>query len=159
MKKLSLCLFILLILNYSYSIEISEETIFDYLVDVIKGLTESEEHQCDNLLIENKESFLKLMREFIQGMNEGKDMKSQVLPFGLRSLTIPNLTSKCQLMEILALYLKLTMKDGIKEIGSSLFYNTNKIIDLINKIKKGEENRMILIGQLLSLLLNFSLNK
>ena len=151
----------ILIFNISYSLKLptlDEYTIYEYLVSIMKGLSISEEYQCENLLLEKKDFFLTLFRDFIAEVKGGKDFKTLIVPYGLKTFSIPDLISKCQLLPFLDLLNKVSTKEGIKAIGSSMYYNAQAIHDLIVKLRddKNKGKLLELIGQLLSVILDLN---
>ena len=161
MNKFSFLLCFILIFNISYSLKLptlDENTIYEYLVGIMKGLAISDEYQCEGLLLQNKEFLLKLVKEFISEIKEGKDFRTLIVPYGLKTFSIPDLISKCQLIPFLDLMNKLTTKEGIKAIGSSLYYNAQTIHEIIKNLKdeKNKDSKLELIGKLLSVILNLN---
>ena len=160
MNKLSLLFYFILIFNYSYSINLptlNAETIYEYLIGIVKGLSISEDYQCEGVFLKNKEAILKILKDFIQEVKGGKDFRNLIIPYGIKAFMIPDLISKCQMLPILDLYNKISTKEGFKDIGSCLYYNSDKIEELIGKLRneKEKEKKLENIGKLLSIVLNF----
>ena len=152
---------ILFIINLNYFkcnniTVINEESIYNYFLNLLKGLSISEERECVKNYLENKEDILILMKDFYKEFKKGKGVLNIVIPYTMKLLGIGDLVSKCNVLTILDQYNKITSNDGIKEIGYSIYINADYIYQLSLKLRniKGFENKLIFLGKILSIILN-----
>ena len=162
-NKCILLFFFLLIFNFSLSQDIlnyDEKKLFNLLLNIIRGLTDSDENICVNTVLKNEEDITIILRDFRRDLQNGKSFTNLVIPYGLKILGITELISNCKILSLLNIYNQVTTKEGIKDIGFSIYNNPENILKVIYKIKtaKGLDNKIKYVGRLFSIIFTFSVS-
>lgn len=157
MKRSIFLLCIILILNFTKNEE--EEfidLIYDYIPKILVGMSETNSRDCSDVFKDNKEKILKLVKDYIKDIEDGKNWIFIKGKFIIELGFIDNI-DKCNPLELLRLYFKINRKEGLEEIGNSVRQNNLNIYHLIREIKnvEGFDNKMASFGKILSLILNF----
>ena len=78
MNKFALVFCLILIMNFSQEDEINldYESIYDLLINVFKGLSETDKVLCANNFVINKPEVLKTIRNLIEELKSGKSFLS-----------------------------------------------------------------------------------
>ena len=157
MKRSIFLLCIILILNFTKNEE--EEfidLIYDYIPKILVGMSETNSRDCSDVFKDNKEKILKLVKDYIKDIEDGKNWIFIKGKFIIELWFIDNI-DKCNPLELLRLYFKINRKEGFEEIGNSVRQNNLNIYHLIREIKNVEvfDNKMASFGLILSLILNF----
>lgn len=157
MKRSILFLFIILALNYVKNEEVEIiDIIYDYIPKVLVGMSKTNSRECSDVFINNKDKILKIIKEYMNSIENGNDWFVIKAKIALELLTINNMI-KCNPEKLLELYLKINRIEGYKQIGSSVIKNNLSIYQLIREIKdvEGFDNKMASFGKILSLILDF----
>ena len=75
MKRSIFFLFIILIINFAKNEE--EEfidMIYDYIPKILVGMSETNSRDCSNVFKDNKETILKLIKDYFKDIEEGKSL-------------------------------------------------------------------------------------
>lgn len=156
MKKITL-IFYFLLFNFSLSQtfpKIDEETIYNYILYAFKGLSISNESQCLNTYLHYKNEIINIIKEMIQELNNGKDIRNLVFPFGMKFFGTGDIISQCQLLLFLDIYNRISSKDGIKGLGYTIYNNAETLSLLGNEIKEveGFDNKFKLLGRIIKVI-------
>ena len=157
MKRSIFFLFIILIINFAKNEE--EEfidMIYDYIPKILVGMSETNSRDCSNVFKDNKETILKLIKDYFKDIEDGKNLIVIRTKFLIEMGFIYNM-DKCNPFDVLGLYFKINTEEGYKEIGNSVSQNNLSIYHLIREIKnvEGFDNKMASFGKILSLILDF----
>ena len=160
MKALSLLFFIFLVLNLSKESDISDaliDSIYDYLPDIIRGISSSEATKCPNELIQKKSKILPLLQDVISDLIDGASLVDIAKGYTIRAGFIFGLDDNCSLLSLGLFLADIDSANGIEKIGKAIQENNKKIYDLERDIKKEEsfENKLYYFGKILYYVLNF----
>ena len=159
MKKFSILLCFILLLNFSKSLD---EEVFDLVYNltskIFKGMTKTKSHLCSDTMIKNKEKISTILKDIIKSSEDDLgffDFLDNIVNY-IKLNNVENI-NKCKLSEILELSSQIPTLTGIKNIGKSVENNNNNIFELIKKIVKcnDSDERLALLGKILSIILNF----
>ena len=163
MNKFVLLLTFFLTINICYcdeSIPFNEDTIYNYVVDLLKGLSNKPEHECSNIVKNNKKDIMKIAKDLIGDLKNGKKLNDLIWKYGLRLMDIEDLLSKCKLLDLLDLKDQLKSKTGILKYGETIYNHADTIAQYLTEAKNAStmDEKMIKIGQILAIILDFYVN-
>ena len=163
MNKIALLIFFCVIFKISHCQSFSlfsADSIYDFVFNFLKGLSITENGQCIKVYSNNKEEIIQILNELLQGLEEGYDITNLIFPIGMEFFGISGLISKCQVLTLLDIYNRISTKDGIKEIGSTIYNNAETIYNLTNDLKKYNDlgDKLVVLGKILSIIFNFFVN-
>ena len=160
MKTLSLLFFIFLLSNLSKESELSDaliDSIYDYLPDILKGLSSSDENECSNIFISKKSKILPLLKDVISDLIDGASLVDIIANYGLRTGLIWGFADNCRLISLGSLLADIDSANGIAKIGEAMEEHNENLYNLERDIKKEEslEKRLYYIGKIIYNILNF----
>ena len=152
MNKFGLLLCFLLAFNYSQAAlpEIDIGQIYDYIVVVIKGMTDSSDYKCVNTLTKNKETIVNEIKAAIQEIKNGADIKSTLISHGMKLMTVDGLMTNCKLMDLVMNYSKYLKASYFQQVGYNLVQHSTEIEALIQEIIKSNiEGKLLAVGKII----------
>ena len=142
MNKIALLIIFCLIFKISHtqnSSLFSADSIYDYIYNLLRGLSINENGQCVKIYYDNKVEIIQILNELLQGLNEGKDITNLIFPIGMKFFGISDLITKCQVLTLLDIYNRVSTKDGIKEFGNTIYNNAEAVYKLTNDLKNNKD--------------------
>ena len=161
MNKFSLLLCLILVLNYSTQISISDDVIdkyYDYLVEAFKGLSLEGNNECANRFISHKTDLIRIIKSVKKDIEDGEDIVTLAAKYMVDLLTVDSsIITKCNLLGLVPLIKKFDDVDEIKGMGKAISDNAQTILDNIRKVKSAEGllNKVQYIAKILGIVINF----
>ncbi len=158
MNKLAILLCFLLVFNFSKSDE--DYDFVEILTYIFKGMSPNEEGKCAKVFMNHKSEIKDILTKLFNDIKDGKDFSSLTLNYGLKLIAIDGLATECKVFPLLEAINKLMSPSGIKSIGEAISNNADEIYEHFKSLKKdkGVLKKMVPIGKVLSIILNFSVN-
>jgi hypothetical protein len=159
MNKFTLILFFLLLVNLSKSEE-KIDLVYEIITDVARGMSSTGEGKCAKALTNSKDKLLGIFERLKKDLENGKQLSSLMISYGIDLLGVPGMATDCKIMELITVYTDVTSIEGIKKIALNIKKNAEKIAEYADSMKNvsGLSNKMEYIGRILSLALNKSVN-
>ena len=136
----------------------TNEIIYDYLVDLLKGMSKGNEGKCANAFIEKKASLIGEIVGLIEAALEA-DLSNALGHLYLISTLVEK---ECDITSIILLMIKLNdiKKDFIKVIGLRAMKNAKCLEDNMNNFLeiKPMNEKLQIIGKILSILLKINVD-
>lgn len=162
MNKFALVFCLILIVNFSQEVEINVnfENVYNYLINILKGLSSTNENKCANVLISNKSRVLSIVQSLIDELKSGKKFGSLITSYSTKLLSIKNLGNDCRIFHLIPVFNKMLSLEGIKGIGDRILKNAKTLYDYIEKLKtvKGLADKLVYVGKCLKIILNIYVN-
>lgn len=162
MNKLGL--FFLLLAAVSCLNDEPTDTYYSYAVSLFKGMAETEEATCAQVLVEHKEEVLEIVLAAIEEVKQGKDVQQAVSDAVIKLLAVDGFVSECNVLAMPAIYTKVTSKDGLVEVFQALIDNIDDVYAYGEKAKdavsdKDYNTAAENFGHILSIALDFQVNR
>ena len=162
MNKFALVFCLILIVNFSQEAEtnISYENVYNYLFNILKGLSLSNENKCANVLTTQKVRMLSIVRSLIDELKLGKKFSDVRMAYYTKILGIKNLGNDCRIFKLIPEFTKMLSVGGIQQIGDRIIKNAQTLYDYVEKIKtvKGLDDKFVYVGKCLKIILNIYVN-
>ena len=160
MNKFVLLLILSLTINISYCddfIPLDIDSVYKYIVYLLKGLSNTKECECSIIFEKNKDEIISIAKGFFEGYNNGVNMDELVYKYGMELVAIEDLLNKCSILDISDVPFLLKSQEGIKNIGQKIFDKAVEIGELLKKAKesKNMEDKFFITGKIISLIFDF----
>ena len=159
MNKFAILLCFLLIFNCTHAAEKFEEY-YDYVFNVLKGMSREGEGLCAKVFEENKEKILDILTRLFKEIKDGKSVTSIILGYGLELASVDGFLTNCNAIDLFQSVQKFMSISGIRAIGETVRDNSESIYNIIDKIKhtKGINSKLENLGEFVSTLLQVNVN-
>ena len=158
MNKFALVFCLILIVNFSQEAEIntSYENVYNYLINIFKGLSANNENLCAKVLISNKSKMLSILPSAINDLKSGKQFNELIKDYSPKILTISNISKDCRYTYFISALSNISTLNGIKGIGDRIIKNAQTLYDYVEKIKTAKElaDKLVYVGKCLKIILN-----
>ena len=91
--------------------EIPEDDIYAAVVALFKGMAETEEAACAQVLVNQKTRILEIVHETIDEINAGTDTNTAIQNAVIKLMGVDGLVSECNVLAMPAIITKVTSKD------------------------------------------------
>ena len=158
MNKLAILLCLLLVFNFSKSDE--DYDFVDIAAYIFKGMSHNEEGKCAKVFLNNKSKIKDILTKLFNDLKNGKELSSIMFGYGIELVAIDGMATDCKIFALLEAVNKLMSPSGIKSIGESISNNADEIYSNFLDLKKdkGVLKKMVPLGKVLKIILNFSVN-
>ena len=150
--------------NINITIEIPDEIIYSLVISASKGMAQTEEATCSNVL-ENKQSeVLEKAYSFIEENKETEiELQEVIQNFFLNFIEVEEVVSECNILAIPALIEKIFSEDGLVEIFQTFIDNIHEVFLYGQTMKENINNKDYntsaeAFGHILSIGLDFQVN-
>ena len=165
MNKLGLIL-LLVTCVFSFQLkyrEIPEDDIYAAVVALFKGMAETEEAACSQVLINQKPKILEIVHEAIAEIEAGTDISTAMQNAVIKLMGVDGLISECNILAMPAIITKVTSKEGLVEIFQTCIDNIDEIYSYGEQIKAAFDEKDYnaaaeAFGHILSIALDFQVN-
>ena len=163
MNKIAVFLCFILFFNFSNSFELNDETldtVYDLLVEVLKGMCQNDKKECATAFAKNKDQLIVIIKEIMEEIKNGEEFGTILMKYSVKLLLIDDIGTKCNIIYILRVINKFQSADGIRDIGETIKNNADELYKYIQVILTGEttEAKLYAVGQILALLFNYYVN-
>ena len=159
MSKFALLLCFLLVVNYSLCQESDPiSKYYDYLVELLKGFSKNDQHLCSDFFALHRNDVIPIVQSGLAQIQAGESLASIALGLVGKILSIDSsVGSSCNLWGLIPLINTFNHEDEIKNIGKRISDKAGEIFTNIGLIKEAEglNNKLVYIGRILSIVLNF----
>ena len=160
MNKFALFLCIILVFSYSKCIEEDQlNTLYDYLVELLKGFSKDGNNECAKIFINNRSKMISIIKKILKDLQDGTQL-IQIATKYLQDLLImdSSILTKCQVLGWDSVLKKFKNLEEIKKMGENIHDNASDILDLYKEMKqaKGLLNKLFYVGKFLAIVLNFN---
>ena len=160
MNKFALFLCIILVFNYSQSIEDEQlNKLYDYLVEILKGFSREGNNECANIFINNRSKMISIIKKILKDLQDGAEMLTIATRYFQDLLMIDSaILSKCQLLGWDSVLKKFKNQEQIKKMGEIIRDNASEVRALYLQMKEAQGllNKIFYVGKFLALILNFN---
>jgi len=163
MNKLGLIL-LLICSVFSFKLkEIPEDDIYAAVVALFKGMAETEEAACAQVLVNQKTRILEIVHETIDEINAGTDTNTAIQNAVIKLMGVDGLVSECNVLAMPAIITKVTSKDGLVDIFQTCIDNIDEIYSYGEQIKAAFDEKDYnaaaeALGHILSIAIDFQVN-
>ena len=163
MNKLGLIL-LLICSVFSFKLkEIPEDDIYAAVVALFKGMAETEEAACAQVLVNQKTRILEIVHETIDEINAGTDTNTAIQNAVIKLMGVDGLVSECNVLAMPAIITKVTSKDGLVDIFQALIDNIDEVYSYGEDIKAAFDEKDYnaaaeAFGHILAIALDFTVN-
>ena len=159
MSKFALLLCFLLVVNYSLCQESDPiSKYYDYLVELLKGFSKNDQHLCSDFFALHRNDVIPIVQSGLAQIQAGESLASIALGLVGKIISIDSsVGSSCNLWGLIPLINTFNHEDEIKNIGKRISDKAGEIFTNIGLIKEAEglNNKLVYIGRILSIVLNF----
>ena len=162
MNKLGL--FFLLLAAVSCLKDEQTDKIYSYVVSVFRGMAETEEATCAQVLENHKDEVLEIVLAAVEEVKQGTDVQQAVTNAVIKLMGVDGLVSECNVLAMPAIYTKVTSKDGLVEVFQALIDNIDEVYAYGEKAKdavsdKDYNTAAEYLGHIISIALDFQVNR
>lgn len=142
---------------------ITEDEIYSYVVSLFKGMAETEEATCSEVLVKQKTRILEIVHEAIDEINAGTDTSTALQNALIKLMGVDGLVSECNVLAMPAIITKVTSKEGLVDIFQSCIDNIDDIYSFGEDIKAAFDAEDYnaaaeAFGHILSIAIDFQVN-
>ena len=142
---------------------ITEDEIYSYVVSLFKGMAETEEATCSEVLVKQKVRILEIVHEAIDEINAGTDTSTALQNALIKLMGVDGLVSECNVLAMPAIITKVTSKEGLVDIFQSCIDNIDDIYSFGEDIKAAFDAEDYnaaaeAFGHILSIAIDFQVN-
>ena len=142
---------------------ITEDEIYSYVVSLFKGMAETEEATCSQVLVKQKDRILEIVHEAIDEINAGTDTSTALQNALIKLMGVDGLVSECNVLAMPAIITKVTSKEGLVDIFQSCIDNIDDIYSFGEDIKAAFDTEDYnaaaeAFGHILSIAIDFQVN-
>ena len=142
---------------------ITEDEIYEAVVRLVKGMAETEEAACSDILVKQKEKILEIVHQAIDEINSGVDSSTAIQNALIKLMGVDGLVSECNVLAMPAIITKVTSKDGLVDIFQTCIDNIDEIYSYGEEIKAAFDEKDYYtaaeaFGHILSIALDFQVN-
>ena len=143
--------------------EIREDDIYAAVVALFKGMAETEEAACSQVLVNQKPKILEIVHEAIAEIEAGTDTSTAIQNAVIKLMGVDGLVSECNVLAMPAIITKVTSKDGLVDIFQTCIDNIDEIYSYGEQIKAAFDEKDYnaaaeAFGHILSIALDFQVN-
>ena len=162
MNKFALVFYLILIVNFSQEeeINVNYENIYDLLINLLKGMSITNENLCANSFVRNRSKITKIIQMVIEGLKSGKEVVNVLSVCVTQLLQINNFFSDCRFKTLIQELRNIFTFEGIKGIADRMSKNVGTLYEYVQKIKitKGLADKLVYVGKCLQIILNIYVN-
>ena len=142
---------------------ITEDEIYSYVVSLFKGMAETEEATCSQVLVKQKDRILEIVHEAIDEINAGTDTSTALQNALIKLMGVDGLVSECNVLAMPAIITKVTSKEGLVDIFQTCIDNIDDIYSYGEDIKAAFDAEDYnaaaeAFGHILSIAIDFQVN-
>ena len=142
---------------------ITEDEIYSYVVSLFKGMAETEEATCAEVLVKQKTRILEIVHEAIDEINAGTDTSTALQNALIKLMGVDGLVSECNVLAMPAIITKVTSKEGLVDIFQSCIDNIDDVYSFGEDIKAAFDTEDYnaaaeAFGHILSIAIDFQVN-
>jgi hypothetical protein len=142
---------------------ITEDEIYSYVVSLFKGMAETEEATCSEVLVKQKVRILEIVHEAIDEINAGTDTSTALQNALIKLMGVDGLVSECNVLAMPAIITKVTSKEGLVDIFQTCIDNIDDIYSYGEDIKAAFDAEDYnaaaeAFGHILSIAIDFQVN-
>lgn len=142
---------------------ITEDEIYSYVVSLFKGMAETEEATCSEVLVKQKTRILEIVHEAIDEINAGTDTSTALQNALIKLMGVDGLVSECNVLAMPAIITKVTSKEGLVDIFQTCIDNIDDIYSFGEDIKAAFDAEDYnaaaeAFGHILSIAIDFQVN-
>ena len=143
--------------------DVPVDDIYAAVVALFKGMAETEEATCSNVLVNQKAKILEIVYAAIDEVKAGTAIETAVQNAAIKLMGIDGLVSECNVLAMPAIINKFTTEEGLVEIFQTLIDNIHEVYTYGQQIKDGIQNKDYNAaaeagGHILSIALDFHVN-
>ena len=157
MKKIFVLLFLIISINISEEGLINDvDKFYQDLKQILKGMSKQDNlYECGELFEKNEVILLGIMKDIFGNNTESKNL--DIISIISKLLQIEGLASKCNIFQLVEIYLKVNTVEGFKDIGKAVSANAKAISESFTKMEtsKSENETNIQLGKIISNALNY----
>ena len=134
------------------------DTVYDFLIGIFKGMSNSDMAKCAGVL-ENQKKILKEYIEIIvEKFKSGEKFDEILKEYGIKIITIKGLAENCELFKAIITYDKISTVDGLTQISEKMENDSKVISEIIKKLLNfvDKDDKIVVLGKLLSIILDFN---
>ena len=143
--------------------EIPEDDIYAAVVALFKGMAETEEAACSQVLVNQKSKILEIVHETIAEIEAGTETGTAIQNAVIKLMGVDGLVSECNVLAMPAIITKVTSKDGLVDIFQTCIDNIDEIYSYGEQIKAAFDEKDYnaaaeAFGHILSIAIDFQVN-
>ena len=143
--------------------EVPVDDIYAAVVALFKGMAETEEATCSQVLVNQKPKILEIVYAAIDEVKAGAEIETAIQNAAIKLMGVDGLVSECNVLAMPALINKFTTEDGLIEIFQTLIDNIHEVYSYGEQIRDGIKNKDYnaaaeALGHILSIALDFQVN-
>ena len=154
---------VFLLFLVSVKTEVPVDDIYAAVVSLFKGMAETEEYKCAQVLVDQKEKILEIVYAMIDEINAGTEIETAIQNAAMKLMGVPGLVSECNVLAMPAIINKFTDKTELVGVFQTLIDNIDEVFayaetisaDIKNKDYNGAAEAF---GHILSIALDFKVN-
>ena len=143
--------------------EVPVDDIYAAVVALFKGMAETEEATCSQVLVNQKPKILEIVYAAIDEVKAGTEIETAIQNAAIKLMGVDGLVSECNDLAMPAIITKVTSKDGLVDIFQALIDNIDDVYSYGESIKaafdaKDYNAAAEALGHILSIALDFQVN-
>ena len=143
--------------------EVPVDDIYNAVVALFRGMAETEEATCSDVLVKQKDKVLEIVYAAIDEVKAGTDVSTALQNALIKLLGVDGFVSECNVLAMPAIITKVTSKEGLVDIFQTLIDNIDDVFSYGEDIKAAfdvsDYNAVAeALGHILAIALDFQVN-
>ena len=143
--------------------EVPVDDIYAAVVALFKGMAETEEATCSQVLVNQKPKILEIVYAAIDEVKAGTAIETAIQNAAIKLMGVDGLVSECNVLAMPGIITKFTTEDGLVEIFQTLIDNIHEVFTYGEQIRDGIKNKDYnaaaeALGHILAIALDFHVN-
>ena len=143
--------------------EVPVDDIYAAVVALFKGMAETEEATCSQVLVNQKPKILEIVYAAIDEVKAGTAIETAIQNAAIKLMGVDGLVSECNVLAMPAIITKVTSKDGLVDIFQALIDNIDEVYSYGEDIKAAFDEKDYnaaaeAFGHILAIALDFTVN-
>ena len=161
MNKLGLFFCFILAISYAQTtvidgLDVNE--LYDKFTIIAKGMAETTEYKCSNVLIAKKPVILPVVEDIMKSLKNEQELTGKIISGGIKLLMVEGLADNCNLNKLIEVLPTITKADGIKKMGQNMIDNASNLETLFKDFTKAttEDGKLMVVGKIVAKIVGVS---
>ena len=143
--------------------EVPVDDIYAAVVALFKGMAETEEAICSQVLVNQKPKILEIVYTAIDEIKAGTEVETAIQNAAIKLMGVDRLVSECNVLAMPSIINKFSTEEGLIEIFQTFIDNIHEVYTYGEQIRDGIKNKDYnaaaeAAGHILSIALDFQVN-
>ena len=161
MNKLGLFLCFLLAISYAQTevidgLDVNE--LYDKFTIIAKGMAETTEYKCSNILISKKAKILPVVEDILKSLKNEQELMGKIISGGLKLIMIEGLPENCNLNKVMEVLPTISKAAGITKMGQNMIDNASNLETLFKEFTAASniDGKLMVVGKIVAKIVGIS---